>query len=602
MIVALTDTYGNKVNTNPGIAVEIMSGYANDSSGPLDYMYHKSLGTLESNKFKVKSGAIGKIKITNAGSNYATAPTVSYSGGDSAFQGTATLSKYGSIYSVDVINSGSEYTEAPSVIAVGKGSDFIATANLTTLGSFKSITVDNQGLGYTSTPTVSANGGGTGFSAEATLEPTGSIKSITIDNAGTGYAVGDVLPVEGDGTGASIKVTAVATGVITDVAVFNKGEGYSYATIDTTTAGSKDARFTLSIGYKVESISLINTGSGYSDGSITVSGGTPDENAVASGILSYGVDSITIISGGSGYQNPYITISGDGKDAYGVETVKFSVDYVTIDNPGSGYVDGNLTFTPVIGDTGSGAAASIVTFDTFANVDEDNYKLALFGDGYVYNASGKWDFTHVNAVDINELVMIDSYDGNTTDSLGFAVGNNYRQDSCIFGKEWVSEINSIGEPIFDSNGIAEIEISYDYYLAAKDVVVMANLVGTQNDLGEKMRLGEATKHTLRGNGIIAPEISFQKGVSYATFRFYITLDETVEPLRNSNFFYNLEVIGQGVIIHEVHNSMMDGISECRYDTDGNKLDGRAYVDVTLSSPEEDGSIILADLEIVKEFN
>ncbi|MBU0721824.1 hypothetical protein KJ877_10810 [bacterium] len=608
MIVSLTDEYGNQVDSQPALAVEMIAGYAADSSGPLGYMYHSSAlsGVLDVDRFKVDEGAIGKINLTSSGSKYSLAPTVSLAGGDGTFSATAYLSEQGSITDVTMVNAGSAYTEAPVVTALGKGYGFVASTSLSATGSFKSISLDNPGNGFTSVPSITAVGGDGNFNAKVTLEATGGIKSISIDTAGTGCLIGDELTILGDGTDAVVKVLDVdGAGGIAELTILNKGSGYTYANIDTTVLSCSDARFTATIGYKIKEISLLNGGSNYASSTLSVSGGSPDENAIVSGELSYTVASVNILSGGYGYEpaTTSIVFTGDGKDAYAVPTIKYPVEYIKIDNAGKGYSSSPLVITNAPADlTGSGASANAVVFSSFANVDEDNYKLALFGNGYVYNASGKWDFTHTNAVDDYELVMLDSYEGNLTSGLGFAIGNNHRQDSCIFGKEWVATAKVANGSVFDSNGIAEVEIDYVYYLMAKDIVLMANLVGVQNSIGTELRIGEAIKHTLRGSGLNAPTISFPKGVSYATYRFLIYINNTVEPLRNARFTYNLKVTGDDVVIHEVKSSMTNGISDCGVDSDGNKLEGRAYVDVTLSSATEAGTISLDDLEIVREFN
>ncbi|MBU1993935.1 hypothetical protein KKC15_04410, partial [bacterium] len=588
-------------------SVAMISGYASDTSGQLGYMYHRAdssiAGTLESGKFKVKSGVVTKVQMSSFGSGYSTAPLVSYAGGDGAFKANAVLAKTGSITNVTIVDGGSQYTKAPTVVAEGKGFGFVGKTILTSTGSFSAISLDNAGQGYITVPTVTPTGGGTGFLAEAVLEGSGSLKSVTIDKAGTGYAIGDELPVSGDGTGTIVKVSDVdAGGAILSVNILSKGSGYTDMGIDGTTTGGKNAAFTAIIGYKLKEIRLLNSGSGYVSGNLSITGGSADSAAVASGTLVYSIASVTITSGGYGYVSPSIVFTGDGVDAYAYATVKYGVDYVLVQNGGTNYTNGSLTFTSL--DTGSGAAANAIVFDgaEFAATDALNYKLALFGEGYVYDATGFFDFTHVNATDNYELVLENQFDGVKTENLGFAIGNNYRQDPCKSGQEWVSVASFPNGSTFNSIGIAEVEISYDYYLAAKDVVIMANLVGQQNSIDQKVRFGEAIKHTFRGSGLVATSSSFNKGASYETHRLYITWNDTVEPLRNSRFTYTVKVVADGAVVHQIQDSMSFGIEECGVDSNGVKLEGRAYVDITISSPTSGGTISLENLLLVREFN
>lgn len=75
--------------------------------------------------------AVDAIIVTNAGSGYATAPTVGFSGGGgSGAAATATVSA-GQITAVTVTNSGSGYTSAPTVnFSGGGGSGGAATAQV----------------------------------------------------------------------------------------------------------------------------------------------------------------------------------------------------------------------------------------------------------------------------------------------------------------------------------------------------------------------------------------------------------------------------------------------------------------------------------------
>ncbi|MEA2072971.1 MAG: hypothetical protein U9O86_05240, partial [Campylobacterota bacterium] len=613
MVVAITDKYSNRVNSNPGISVALIAGYANDTSGPLEYMYHKGSATIDTtdDKIKVASGSVMQVNLTSRGSNYSIAPDVSFGAG--GFEATAYLSDFGGISEVNIISGGKEYVTPPTVVAQGTGYGFSATAVLEAAGTFFTtktsatgfaiLTLDNAGTGYTSTPTVSA-AGGSGFSATAVLESTGSVKSISVTSGGTGYAVGDDLIIGGDGTGATAKVSAVTAGVITAVTVFNGGSGYSVAAVDALGVGGGDAVLSATVGYALEEVRLNSGGSGYSDASLTLSNEGEDVPAQVSASIGFAVDSVTVDNIGAGYKNSATIIftgEEDGENAMASTVVRYPVSFIEIVQSGAGYADGALTITNAAGDvTGSGAAANAEVFADFSTVVENSGTndqfLMTFGNGYSYNASGKWDITSSGAADNFERVLSDQYEGATTTDLGFATGNNFRQDECIVGQEWVATAKTSAVE-FDSNGLAEVEITYDYYLAAKDVVLSANLVGEQNSFGQTVKIGEAIKHTLRGTGLISDTLSLPSGLDHAVYRIYIELDGALDQFRNSNFTYTVSTNSLGLVIHDIGDSMDDttenSIGDCR-------VDGRAYVDLEVSTTLP-STITLNNLVISREF-
>ena len=92
------------------------------------------------------------------------------------------------VESVTVTNGGSGYTSAPTVtFSGGTGSGATGTASVT-LDGVSSVTVDAAGSGYTSAPSVSFTGGGGGSGATGTASLTlDAVKSVTVDAGGSGY-------------------------------------------------------------------------------------------------------------------------------------------------------------------------------------------------------------------------------------------------------------------------------------------------------------------------------------------------------------------------------------------------------------------------------
>ena len=613
MMVALTDKYSNRVDSKPGLSVSLIAGYTADSSGPLGYMYHKTGGTIDTtdDKFKVATGSVTQINLTNGGSNYSTAPSVTLAGGDGNFSATAYLSNYGGISEVNIINPGKEYVTAPTVTVQGTGSGFVGTAVLSTTGTFFTkdvstttgqpiITLDNPGQGYTSAPDVNASGGDDNFDATAVLEATGSLRSLVINNGGANYKAGDGLVVGGDGSGATVNVKKVdASGAILSLNILSSGSGYTNIIIDTTGNGDGNADINATVGYSVKEIQLKNGGTGYSDDTISISGGSATVDAQASATIGYGIASVSVDSVGSGYR-PGATIefipntNSSGVNAAASTLVRYPVSYIEITNGGSGYSNGILTLSsPVNG--GTTAAANAEVFAGFSTVVDSDDILMTFGDAYTFNASGKWDIVY-NSGDSNyTLGLVDQFEGNTTSNLGFAMGNNFRQDRCLNAQEWVATAVA-PSATFDSNGLAEIDINYDYYLAAKDVILSVNLVGAQNDINKTVKLGEAIKHTLRGTGLVADTLNLPAGLDHAIYRIYIELDGAPDTFRNSNFTYTVSTTSLGLTIHSIHDSMDDGIQNCP----GNNDSGRAYVELEVSTTLS-STITLDNLVISREF-
>lgn len=196
------------------------------------------------------------------------------------------------------------------------------------------------------------------------------------------------------------------------------------------------------------------------------------------------------------------------------------------------------TITPIGGDK----AQFTVTNDgsnRFQYIDPDNDKLVLFGEGYKYEALGKWDFT----IDGDySLLLKDDYFGTQRDNIFFAIGHNYRQDPCrTDGSEYVGFAETSSYQL-DSEGTAKATFKYDYHLTGKDIMFWVNLTGYQADTGKTVRMGEAKKHTLRGNGLYADPTDGVKvkkySSAYATFEIW---HETVpERYLNAKFEWDVE--------------------------------------------------------------
>ena len=238
----------------------------------------------------------------------------------------------------------------------------------------------------------------------------------------------------------------------------------------------------------------------------------------------------------------------------------------------------------------SGGSSFTATNAPFAFIDDVNQYLVTFGNAYTYNASGKWTIQR----DTNKSVdLVDQFKGDNVSGLGFAVGNNFRQDRCNFGDEWIGNVYpKDGSNIVGETGSMLLNVEYDYYLTGKDVMLWVNLLGESN--GETVKIGEAKKVTLRGQGLTGETYSYAKGFS-GVKRLYIHIANTVEFYKNANFAYNVTVTGDGTVWNIAGTSMDAGITSC-------VAGGVAYVDVNISSsPDNGGTITLDNVVPTNEF-
>ena len=232
--------------------------------------------------------------------------------------------------------------------------------------------------------------------------------------------------------------------------------------------------------------------------------------------------------------------------------------------------------------------------DFFSNVDFEHDYLVTFGNGYTYDASGKWDINQSNSG--TDLLLVDDYNGSDVTDLGFAVGNNYRQDTCQFGVEWVGNVYPKNKNmILDENASTVLDVEYDYYLAGKSVVFWINLVGSAN--GKDTRVGEARKILLRGMGFDDGVANVPAGTTNATYYISIGLKNTGEWYRNGNFHADIvtsdNVTYSSAIFHgQVGSCLNHGSS-----------DGTAYVELQGVSETQGkaGTITITNIVVADEF-
>jgi hypothetical protein len=187
----------------------------------------------DGNNYRIanQSGCAVACLLTNAGTGYTSAPTVTASAGGSKW--TAIMGQVIST-TITVTAPGSNYLYPPIVIIsapAGPGITATAKANLTT-GTVSSITVIDQGAGYTSPATISLvndprdTNPGSGAAAITTLTGAGTVTAVICTDHGTPLAALPTLAFAGGG-GASAAATVIMDRSVQAYVVGGGGAGYT---------------------------------------------------------------------------------------------------------------------------------------------------------------------------------------------------------------------------------------------------------------------------------------------------------------------------------------------------------------------------------------
>jgi len=307
-ITGLVNNTNYYIIKSSSTAVKLASSYANATAGTAINLTAAGVGTAHTlanaldlptaSAVLSSTGVVQRIKITDSGANFPTAPTVTI--------GTAlplsTAVTLGQQYFVSsklytVTTAGTTAASNPTTTALG---DIVTsgTAALQWVGSAATgSAVLRYGYGYSGNPTISiTTTTGTGFSASfqstktnAKLIPqleNGQLVGVQIDDPGIGYSSASIS-VTGDGTGCSVapdislgninslqannELLTVA-GTINNIQVVSGGYGYGVATISIAGDGTgATATATVSNG-ALQKITITNQGQGYTYADITITG------------------------------------------------------------------------------------------------------------------------------------------------------------------------------------------------------------------------------------------------------------------------------------------------------------------------------------------
>jgi len=307
---------------------------------------NKGLSSWDGNSV-VNIGSVGIIGITNPGSGYLSAPSVTISAPNDAngVQATAVCTittGAGGLASINVTAGGTGYTAVPGVIIgapnVEGGQQAQAVATISG-GLVVAVSITVAGSGYTSVPSVSFSSGAAAATAVLT---TGQVNTVTLTNAGTGYTSQPTVTISAPPSGTTATAIAsyntFATGTLS-VLVTNGGTGYgasgSFAvSFSGGTGGSGAAGTAIVSGGAVTQVIMTNPGSGYTSApTVSFSGGS-GTGAVGTVVLNS--DSIVDVATFSGRvwvaagRTVYYSAAGSYSDFTSVSAGSFTITDSTL--------------------------------------------------------------------------------------------------------------------------------------------------------------------------------------------------------------------------------------------------------------------------------
>lgn len=347
------------------------------------------------------TGGVVKIAVATGGQSYASAPSVSLSGGGGTGATAYAVMSGTMVDSVIVANAGAGYTSSPSVsFTGGSGSGAAATATVYAgymryLSFFKGryndmYGVDGMGRGVrwngddAAVEPIGINKPCVGPSLAAASGTTSSVVGIQIVNGGAGYNnVPTVSFTGGGGTGA-VAAATITNGRVSSVSIVKPGSGYTAAPSVSFSGGiGSGASFGVGVIGGVQRIRVTSGGSGYA---VTSAAST----FVAPAVVLHNTNGLTgvfanvVVSSRGVIQDIVLVSQGTSATASGVTASItastgsgaslevdqfFTVSSVTASNSGSGYMAAPvITVLPDKADISGGGAALTCTVNTTGSV------------------------------------------------------------------------------------------------------------------------------------------------------------------------------------------------------------------------------------------
>jgi hypothetical protein len=325
------------------------SGTVQNGTSTLKFIGTRARGTVTVQSGAVTEvnliGAVREVNIVSGGFGYTTPPVVSFTnGGGTGAVGIVKMnSSTGTVLYVNITNPGDNYTSDPTVVF---GTEWTSSTE---------VLVGEQY--FYSNRLYTVTGAGTTHASTAPTHTTGAETNGTATLTYAGFpAAGEVVRRFGAGYSAAPTISIVEAGA-------------SGAEIAFKTTKSEAKLLPILENGQIVGVIAENSGIGYSDATLTVSGdGTgallgADLNVgnIASlqannEILSVGgtINAIKVVSGGYGYGVANIEIQGDGTGATATATIDSATGRITkinITNTGINYTFANI----VVNGNGNGA-------------------------------------------------------------------------------------------------------------------------------------------------------------------------------------------------------------------------------------------------------
>ena len=202
-VVSSTDDTIKLAATSGGTAINLTAGSGTE--------VHSIRGTTATGTIVQSSGELGAVTITSGGFGYTSNPncTITDSGGTG---GVINVQVGYRLATIAIGNSGSEYSSAPSVSFANATGDTTGSgaAGTAVIGKIiESVSLTGGGRGYSIAPTIETVGGNPSTPAEITPtfdKKTGVITALAITNAGVGYTSTPTLNIIG-GEGSDAQLT-----------------------------------------------------------------------------------------------------------------------------------------------------------------------------------------------------------------------------------------------------------------------------------------------------------------------------------------------------------------------------------------------------------
>jgi hypothetical protein len=174
---------------------------------------------------------VSSIQLADGGAGYASAPTVTLTGGTPAKTAEARAAVFnGRVVAVRVTEKGAGYRQTPQVV-FGSGVGSGGTFTVGVAGEVSQVLVAAGGTGYTSEGTnapvvqVATSNGLTGFNASVSVGANGVISGVAVLSGGTGATTTPGLTISA-GTGSGALLTPLLTYAVQALTVANSGQGY----------------------------------------------------------------------------------------------------------------------------------------------------------------------------------------------------------------------------------------------------------------------------------------------------------------------------------------------------------------------------------------